>query len=234
MFTGCTLGLLADPGGQVPKLAGLFLFPCPACTSLAGGVSILQTCSLSICCGLCFFQPLSWSAASPRPSGPHGLSLCPYLSLLPSVPVCSPQPLSLFLGGSFSPCSVCLSYSSTIPFPEWLQEAGKAYHLLHPPPPRAVFQLLPPTSCVDLSTDLQVLLKEQGWRCHKAPFPLDTPQPLTTQLLTPHFQNEVSCGLLACCGPLMIYSPALCTSLCPREPDPTPCLPSELVTLSSI
>ena len=49
-----------------------------------------------------------------------------------------------------------------------------------------------------------------------------------------HFQNEVSCGLLACRGPLMIYSHALCTSLCPREPDPMPCLPSELVTLSSI
>lgn len=149
-----------------------------------------------------------------------------------SAPVCSPQSLSLMFRGSFSSCFVCLP--SLLFYSKVLEKHATCFALPHlEPQDTSVSAFVSPPPVQTSSVTFKFFSRNKSGDATN-PFPLATPQPLTTQLPTPHFQNEVSCGLTACCRPLMIYSPALCTSLCPREPDPMPCLPSELVTLSSI
>lgn len=198
---------------------------CASPTSALLSPCLLPSASHSLSSTLaCSPQPPS-ALLSPclLPSAPHPLS---------SAPVCSPQSLSLMFRGSFSSCFVCLP--SLLFYSKILEKHATCFALPHlEPQDTSVSASVSPPPVQTSSVTFKFFSRNKGGGATN-PFPLATPEPLTTQLPTPHFQNEVSCGLMACCRPLMIYSPALCTSLCPREPDPMPYLPSELVTLSSI
>lgn len=122
---------------------GLLQPPCPAGTSLAGGLSMLRI--------LLILHLLSWSSSVPmtlRPSlcaltflhSPQPFIRSPQHLSAPLVPFIDAQKLFLTL--------LCLSALSTL----LLQDSGKAWHLLCPPPPGApghlCFSLCLPTSPV--------------------------------------------------------------------------------------
>lgn len=132
--------------------------------------------------------------------------------------------------------SVCPSlpflFSLPSPFPGWLLDSGKTIPPKScPRPPRFSPPRAPGYLCTShlASANLVGQAARRGLLC-----PLVMPRPTYREAACPSPLRMRSVVLpRPCSRPLMIYSPAPRINLCPREPDPTRHLPSELVALAS-